>query len=732
MATWSPISGTLPQYDRTAAAGGGPASGYFLKFYDTSIVAISMASDKDGGGSLDKAQLDSSGYPINGSSARFIPYIDRDYKIALYTNAVDADADTTGNADWFPVTTLVMASRNELTFAKIFDTKALMVASTLFTTGDIGNTVEMLGYFSNDDGKGNHFEIVGSGTSTDDGGSFLDSTGSPTIQFKALFPGGKINVGQFGVVGTGLTGDVPRIQAAIDYRYANQLNTETLHSITIIIPQPAYGSAIPELWFNNIKCLLDAQIKVPENMALRGDNAILVIGINDAISIAEQTNEISGFYILSEESTPTYRAIDINFDRSFKAVDVPRFKIEKCFFKNLADCIVHNANVVNGFSMMSIVECHFINILQMSSRLRSDGGVIERCSIYGQFSTADIPTINNEGGHLAVNDCVFVPWPYVSSTTSITNARWFDNQVGFIKITKSRFGNEDINAGINPVADYRDALNVTIVYSHAEHGSNNTAGGVFYENANINGVVLRDNIMFHRNSTAVKLFKLPTQIIIKGNRGVAGSTFDATLDVIKKDYLISLDSSYVAPGQGSRRTLCQIDIDTPSNFMHLVDTGSDFSNELWESIRMDEYSTRYFVADSVTGSTAQFTIDVGRLPAAHYAVIKFYGKPRAGTAAVAMGRIEYKSRVFWDTTTVEEKKQVIIIATDFTRADEGGSPVHLVPAIAQLQWGSAGSTSTVITRDDLRLQVTNTGIAGDILSVYAVLESNPVQQGMHT
>jgi len=104
MANWSPISGTLPQYDKSAAAGSGPASGYFLKFYNTSNVAINMASDKDGGGLLAKAQLDSSGYPLNGSGARFIPFINQEYKPALYTNTTDADADTTGNADWFPVT----------------------------------------------------------------------------------------------------------------------------------------------------------------------------------------------------------------------------------------------------------------------------------------------------------------------------------------------------------------------------------------------------------------------------------------------------------------------------------------------------------------------------------------------------------------------------------------------------------------------------------------------------
>jgi hypothetical protein len=102
----------MSQYDKSIAAGGGPASGYFLKFYDTSNVAISIASASDGSGLLAKAQLDSSGYPINGSADRFIPFISEDYRPALYTNATDADADTIGNADWFPGTTLKMVTQS--------------------------------------------------------------------------------------------------------------------------------------------------------------------------------------------------------------------------------------------------------------------------------------------------------------------------------------------------------------------------------------------------------------------------------------------------------------------------------------------------------------------------------------------------------------------------------------------------------------------------------------------
>ena len=95
---WSPISGTLPQYQRSD---GELASGYFIKFYATGTTTpIAMATDTSGGTTLAKCQLNSSAYPINGSSDPFIPHIDQTYKIAIYTNATDADNNTTANAEW--------------------------------------------------------------------------------------------------------------------------------------------------------------------------------------------------------------------------------------------------------------------------------------------------------------------------------------------------------------------------------------------------------------------------------------------------------------------------------------------------------------------------------------------------------------------------------------------------------------------------------------------------------
>ena len=96
--SWTPISGTVPQYQQST---GDLASAYYMKFYESgTATAFNMATDSTGGTTLDKCQLDSSGYPTTDGSTRFIPHVNQKYKIVLYKNATDADNNTTANADW--------------------------------------------------------------------------------------------------------------------------------------------------------------------------------------------------------------------------------------------------------------------------------------------------------------------------------------------------------------------------------------------------------------------------------------------------------------------------------------------------------------------------------------------------------------------------------------------------------------------------------------------------------
>ena len=94
---FTPISNTVPQYEENGVA----ASGYFIKFYESGTTTpTAMATDSTGTTLLDKCELNTEGYPINGSSAVFIPHIDKKYKIALFRNAADADANDLASAAW--------------------------------------------------------------------------------------------------------------------------------------------------------------------------------------------------------------------------------------------------------------------------------------------------------------------------------------------------------------------------------------------------------------------------------------------------------------------------------------------------------------------------------------------------------------------------------------------------------------------------------------------------------
>ena len=96
---YNPISGfTLQVITQT----GQVASDYYLKFYEANTTTpLSMATDSTGGTLLVKAKINDSGFPISNpldNSTVFIPHMNADYRLVVYLNEADADADATGSA----------------------------------------------------------------------------------------------------------------------------------------------------------------------------------------------------------------------------------------------------------------------------------------------------------------------------------------------------------------------------------------------------------------------------------------------------------------------------------------------------------------------------------------------------------------------------------------------------------------------------------------------------------
>jgi hypothetical protein len=195
---WKSISGTVPQYE----VGGIPASGYYLKFYAAgTTTAIVMAIDETGSTTLAKAQLNSEGFPINGSSAVFIPHINRRYKLALYTNAIDADADTLGNAAW--VVDLLSAEDHDNVATYDLGSEAAAASHTGVSTGSLIKT----DYYDTNRTLNSGGDFSYTGTTTlgkatnwpDTDGYFYDADGK---QFALI---GTASPKQFGAVGGGAT-----------------------------------------------------------------------------------------------------------------------------------------------------------------------------------------------------------------------------------------------------------------------------------------------------------------------------------------------------------------------------------------------------------------------------------------------------------------------------------------------------------------------------------------------
>lgn len=97
-----------------------------------------------------------------------------------------------------------------------FNAVSQMAAEPNLTTGD---RVEVRGYYQNNDGGGNVFEIVAAATGVADGGAFIDLVGSG-LQAKALFPEGH-RLEQWGTVKDGVSNDAARIKAAVDWCFSN-------------------------------------------------------------------------------------------------------------------------------------------------------------------------------------------------------------------------------------------------------------------------------------------------------------------------------------------------------------------------------------------------------------------------------------------------------------------------------------------------------------------------------
>lgn len=218
--SYSPISGLVPQLSRNA--GGAAASGYYLKGYAAGTsTPLSMGIDSTPTSTLVKCRLNSTGYPISNDSDEttiFIPHFNASYKLVLYTNSTDADANTTANAVWvvdnitgvfdasaitYTATATVTQRLNNIDVATYVALRG--ITSTQLEDGDTINVTN--------DGVAGQF-VVKTGTVTDNGGTLIVFTDDSNRYAERPFVGLPY-VDWFGAVGDGATVDTAAFQAGM-------------------------------------------------------------------------------------------------------------------------------------------------------------------------------------------------------------------------------------------------------------------------------------------------------------------------------------------------------------------------------------------------------------------------------------------------------------------------------------------------------------------------------------
>ena len=230
---WLPISGLVPQ----ATENGNQANGMVLKFYEPGTVTpLAMATDNTGGTTTTEFVLDTAGYTTL-SSAKVIPHANRIYKVALYLNQVDANANDVGSA------VFVIDDINIGGFSQSlnYDDVAEALASVDGAVGDYVKTIQRVALSGV---GGATYLIVAPGSGTDDGGSFITKTDGSLNQLQLIPKEGIVYATQWGTVADGTTSggtdNAPMINAAITYVNANRPD-----AITVILPQGSHSIESP-------------------------------------------------------------------------------------------------------------------------------------------------------------------------------------------------------------------------------------------------------------------------------------------------------------------------------------------------------------------------------------------------------------------------------------------------------------------------------------------------------
>lgn len=292
---WLPIGGIVPQ----ATENGNQANGMVLKFYEPGTLApLAMATDNTGATQTVEFILDTQGYTTL-STVRLIPHAEQIYKVALYLDQTDADANDTGSAVFVvdnvdsvgSLSVLIgKSSGNGIHFDNLAE--AMADVDSLVSIGDFLRISERA--TGSGTGSGQYKKV-----SVDPGNNLVNPATADGNWLELQFDSGFINVTQAGATGDGSTNDQPSIQAAID----------TKKNVYFQAPSASYriesGIASPQSggdyeWLGDGRGGLFS-VADPDSPV----STIQCIGTNGGVPFLNTPHKISGLRILGDAKQGT-------------------------------------------------------------------------------------------------------------------------------------------------------------------------------------------------------------------------------------------------------------------------------------------------------------------------------------------------------------------------------------------------------------------------------------------
>lgn len=452
MSNYTPISGAPIQYQKSD---GTLASGYFLKFYSAGTTSpLSMATNATGSTTLAKCQINSSGYPINGSNEVFIPHISKDYKIALYKNATDADNDTTANADWVVDPNKQIQTGNTDLWSLFSATPTQTSSNTFTLAGDQRSTfVEGLRLKFTDSStlygvvSSSAYTTLTTVTAVLDSGSLSGSlsavytsqstptqnpVGAKSVSYLAEGTGAVptnvqdklrelVSVTDFGVVGDGVTDDSPEIQEAINF----------------------FEDSSGQIYFPPGTYIIDETILVLGKIHLVGAGRdVTIFKLKDSAKLSNN-NGIMFDTFYRDDITFSHMTFDGNIsnqsdyvpasDNGVSAIlcrDSKDIVIENCSFRNIGKDGVWIFDVTDVNERIKVINCEFENIYRFGVSVVAGKEIsVLNCRFQGGSGLSDNAVVANGGVTYEADSS-----PELLNGLTISGCQFYDMKSG-VRIT---------------------------------------------------------------------------------------------------------------------------------------------------------------------------------------------------------------------------------------------------------------------------------------------------------